>query len=152
MLKQITNATYILIVLHFIRLAVRRATVNRMSNYPGETQSPTPDEYECKVGLLYRMATGTYRAMEFYTKTLQENTELYHQIVKDYPEYTKIIYSVLAKDNIPETYQSKSPLGEVFRLLQTQAPILTQDKYSDILYDILSINGNSNTYRDIKIC
>lgn len=98
------------------------------------------------------MATGTYRAMEFYTKTLQANNELYHQIVKAYPEYTKIIYSVLAKDNIPEAYRSKSPLGEVFRLLQPRAPILTQNEYSEILHNILSIIGNCNTYRDIKIC
>ena len=98
------------------------------------------------------MVTGTFRAMEFYTKTLQANNELYHQIVKAYPEYTKMIYCLLAKDNIPESVRSKSPLGAAFRFLQTRTTILTQNEYSEILDDILSIIGNSNTYRDIKIC
>ena len=148
----ISLATYILIALHFIRLAVRRATVNRMLNYPDETQLPPSDGYEYKLVLFYRMVTGTYRAMEFYTKTLQANNELYHQIVKAYPDYTKMIYCVLAKDNIPETFRSNSSLGAAFRLLQTRATILTQNEYSEMLHNILSIIGNGNTYRDIKIC
>ena len=148
----ISVATYILIALHFIRLAVRRAKVSRMPNYTAETPLPPQDGYEYKVVLFYRMVTGTFRAMEFYTKTLQANNELYHQIVKAYPEYTKMIYCLLAKDNIPESVRSKSPLGAAFRFLQTRTTILTQNEYSEILDDILSIIGNSNTYRDIKIC
>ena len=146
-------ALYLAIVLHFLRLVVRRATtVNKMPNYPDETPLPPPDGYEYKVVLFYRMVTGTYLAMEFYTKTPQANNELYRQIVKDYPNYAEMIYCLLVKDNIPETFRSKSFLGANFRLLQTRATILTKNKYIEILHRVLSFIGNCNTYRDIKIC
>lgn len=150
--QDISLATYILIVLHFLRLGVCRATVSRMPNYPDDTALPPPEGCEYKVVIFYRTDTGTFRAMEFYTKTLQGNNELYHQIVNDYPTYTSNIYCLIAKDNLPDTFRSKSFFGEALRLLQSKVPVISMNEQSNIWYNITSIIGNRNTYRDIKIC
>lgn len=154
MLKQITNATYILIVLHFLRLAVRRATVEQMSNNTDDAPLPPPESCTCKVVLFYKF-NGILRAMEFYCENTEQCYALYSAIRSKYPPLyiNDTLYTLSNTDKLPDLFHSNCTFA--YRL-----PHLTQNAMNLTVSELISMRNNImqlpeaiwDNYRDIRIC
>lgn len=154
MLKQITYATYLLIVLHFIRLAVRRATVEQMSNNTDDALRPLPESCTCKVVLFYKF-DGVLCAMEFYCDNTEQCYALYSAIHKKYPLLyaNDTLYTLSADDKLPDLFHNNG-------LFVARRPHLTQNainlnfrEWSLMRDDIMQLTeANWDNYRDLRIC
>lgn len=154
MLKQITNATYILIVLHFLRLAVRRATVEQMFNNPDDAPLPPPDNCKFKVVLFYK-CNGVLNAMEFYCEDTDKSFALYSAIRSKYPStYTNnTLFTLLANDKLPDLFHSDELFASELPHLIQNSMTLTFREWLSVRDEIMKLpNANWDNYRDFKIC
>ena len=154
MLKQITNATYILIVLHFIRLAVRRATVEQMFNNSDDAPLPPPEGCEYKVVLFYKF-NGVLRAMEFYCENKDNTYSLYSAISMKYPPLyiDNTLFTLSANDKLPDLFHSNCIFAAALPHLTQDSINLTFSEWLSMRDDIMQLpNVNWDNYRDIKIC
>lgn len=154
MLKQITNATYLLIALHFIRLAVRRATVEQLSNNPDDAPRPPPEGCEYKVVLFYK-SNGVLNAMEFYCEDTTKCYALYSAIRMKYPPlYTNdTLFTLSANDNLPDLFHSNCTFAARLPYLTQNAMNLTFREWLSMRAGIMQLpNANWDNYRDFKIC
>jgi len=155
MLKQITNATYILIALHFIRLAVRRATVEQMFNNPDDIPSPPPENCKYKVVLFYKFVSGALHAMEFYCEDTDKSYMLYSAIRSKYPStYTNnTLYTLSAKDKLPDLFHRNDLFAAALPHLMQKSMNLTFREWLSVRDDIMQLpEANWDNYRDFKIC
>ena len=155
MLKQITNATYILIVLHFLRLAVRRATVEQMLNNPDDAPLPPPDNCKYKVVLFYKFVSGALNAMEFYCENTDKTYMLYSAIRSKYPLlYTNdTLFTLSAQDKLPDLFHSHCTFAARLPHLTQHAMTLTLREWMSMRDGIMQLpNANWDNYRDFKIC
>ena len=154
MLKQITNATYILIALHFIRLAVRRATVEQMFNNPDDAPLPPPDNCKYKVVLFYK-CNGVLNAMEFYCEDTDKSFALYSAIRSKYPSsYTNnTLFTLLANDKLPDLFHSDELFAAELPHLIQNSMTLTFREWLSVRDEIMKLpNANWDNYRYFKIC
>lgn len=153
MLKQITNATYILIVLHFIRLAVRRATVEQRFNNPDDAPLPPPDNCKYKVVLFYK-CNGVLNAMEFYCEDTDKSYALYSAIRSKYPStyINNMLYTLSAKDKLPDLFRHNDLFAAALPHLMKNSMNLTFGEWLSVRDEIMKLpNANWDNYRDIKI-
>lgn len=154
MLKPITNATYILIVLHFLRLAVRRATVNKMQDNIDDIPFPPPEGCNYKVVLFYKFSSKLC-AMEFYCEDTDKTYMLYSAIRAKYPAlYTNnTMYTLSAKYKLPDLFHSNDIFAAALPHLKQNSMTLTFSEWLSVRDEIMQLpNANWDNYRDIKIC
>jgi hypothetical protein len=154
MLKQITNATYILIMLHFIRLAVHRATVEQMFNNSDDAPLPPPEGCKYKVVLFYK-SNGVLNAMEFYCENTDKCYALYSAIRMKYPPLyiNDTLFTLSVNDKLPELFHSKCTVAARLPYLTQNAMNLTFREWLSMRAGIMQLpNANWDNYRDFKIC
>lgn len=152
MLKQITNATYILIVLHFIRLAVRRATVEQLSNNTDDAPLPPPESCNYKVVLFYKF-NGVLHAMEFYCEDTGQCYALFSAIRAKYPSSDTTIYTLTAEEKLPDLFHTNELYAAALPVVTQKSMNLTFREWLSVRNDIMQLpEANWDNYRDIKIC
>lgn len=154
MMKQIRTATYIIIALHFLRLAVRRATVEPMFNNTDDAPLPPPESCEYKVVLFYKF-NGVLNAMEFYCEDTDKSYALYSAIRLKYPSlYTNnTLYTLSVKDKLPDLFHSNDLFAAALPHLMQNSMNLTFGEWLSVRDEIMQLpNANWDNYRDIKIC
>jgi hypothetical protein len=150
----ISLATYILIVLHFIRLAVRRATAEQRFNNSDDAPLPPPEGCEYKVVLFYKF-NGVLSAMEFYCESTDKTYMLYSAIRSKYPLlYTSdTLFTLSVQDKLPELFHSNCTFAARLPHLTQNAMTLTFREWLSMRDDIMQLpEANWDNYRDIKIC
>lgn len=145
-------ATYILITLHFLRLAVRRATVEQMSNNHGDTPLPPPEGCNYKVVVFYK-CSGVLRAMEFYCEQPGQGYALFTAIRAKYPSNDTTIYTLTADEKLPDLFHTNELYAASLPIVIQKSMTLTTREWLSVRDNIMQMpNANWDNYRDIKIC
>jgi hypothetical protein len=153
-MKYLCLASYILIALHFIRLAVRRATAEQRFNNPDDVPLPPPESCEYKVVLFYKFS-GALHAMEFYCEDTDKSYALYSAIRLKYPTIyiNNTLYTLSAKDKLPDLFHSDERFAAALPHLMKNSMNLTFRKWLSVRDEIMQLpNANWDNYRDFKIC
>lgn len=150
----ISIATYILITLHFLRLAVRRVTVEQLSNNTDDAPLPPPESCTCKVVAFYK-CSGVLNAMEFYCENTEQCYALYSAIRAKYPPLyiNDTLYTLTVKDKLPDIFHSNELFADRLPHLTQNAMNLPFREWLSVRNGIMQLpNANWDNYRDIKIC
>ena len=153
-MKYLCLATYILIVLHFIRLAVRRATAEQRFNNPDDVPLPPPESCEYKVVLFYKF-NGVLNAMEFYCENTDKSYALYSAIRLKYPSLysNNTLYTLSVKDKLPDLFHRNDLFAAALPHLMQNSMNLSFREWLSVRGEIMKLpNANLDNYRDIKIC
>ena len=151
----ISLATYILIALHFLRLALCRATVEQLSNNLDDAPLPPPESCKYKVVLFYKFISGALHAMEFYCENTGKSFALYSAIRLKYPStYTNnTLFTLLANDKLPDLFHSDELFAAELPHLIQNSMTLTFREWLSVRDDIMQLpEANWDNYRDFKIC
>ena len=156
MLKQITNASYILIALHFLRLSIRRATPEVLHGNAG-IAIPADQFYNKLVFFFY--SNHELQALEFYTNTLKETYKFHRAVIKEFKENHYSIYYVPAEMDLKEALLHNELLSATLKSLKKYSPHISvvernrvRHKIADIALGIVDKFAYSSSVRMVKIC
>ena len=153
-MKHLCVATYILIALHFLRLAVRRATVEHMSNNTDYAPMLPPESCTCKVVLFYKF-NGVLCALEFYCDNTEQCYALSSAIRKKYPPLygNETLYTLSADDKLPDLFHSNELFAARLPHIKQNAMNLNFREWSLMRDEIMQLpEANWGNYKDIRIC
>ncbi len=152
----ISLATYILIALHFLRLSIRPATPEVLHGND-HIVIPAGKFYSKLIFFFY--SDNELQAMEFYTNTLKDTTNFYHEVIKEFSENYYSIYYIPADIDLKEALHHNEVLSASLNALKKYSPHLSvvernrvRHKIAGIALGIVDKFAYSTSVRTVKIC
>lgn len=155
-MKHLCVATYIIIALHFLRLSIRRATPEVLHGNAGI--AIPPDQFYSKL-VFFFYSNHELQALEFYTNTIEETSNFYRAVIKEFNENYYSIYYVPAEMDLKEALFHNELLSGTLNSLKKCSPHLSvlernrvRHKIADIALGIVDKFAYSSSVRMVKIC